>query len=415
MSLKYSSMSTYGLPAYSQSVRRSVPLQSSSSSVSGFGSRVAVSRMSTSFSRQGSISGVAIGGIANQKETMQDLNDRLALYLDKVRNLESANSRLEQQIQEVLEVQGPSTSDLNIYETPLNNLRKEVFDMTVDNARLVLQIDNARLAADDFRVKWESELAIRQSVENDINGLRKVIDDTNIDRLHLETEIESLKEELIFIRKNHEEEIKALRSQITNSNVHVEVDSPRGPDLTKIIAEIREQYENVSQKNKDDAEKWFKTQIESYTVESQQNNEALEGVKVEAVTLRRQIQSLDVELQSLLSVKNSLECSLRDTEQRYEMELQQLNGPITSLEAELMQMHAEMQSNINEYQQLLNIKMKLEAEIETYKRLLDGEHISGLVESTKGATSETIKKTITTTQKMIDGKLVSESESVKIN
>lgn len=53
--------------------------------------------------------------------------------------------------------------------------------------------------------RYEEELASRQSVENDIHGLRKLIDDTNITRLQLETKIETLKEELLIMKKNHEE------------------------------------------------------------------------------------------------------------------------------------------------------------------------------------------------------------------
>ena len=49
-----------------------------------------------------------------------------------------------------------------------------------------------------MRVKYETELAMRQSVESNIHGLCKVIDDTNVTWLQLETEIKALKEELLL-------------------------------------------------------------------------------------------------------------------------------------------------------------------------------------------------------------------------
>lgn len=50
----------------------------------------------------------------------------------------------------------------------------------------------------------EYEMSMRLTVEADVTRLRKLLDDTNVIRLHLEGDIESLKEELITLRKNHE-------------------------------------------------------------------------------------------------------------------------------------------------------------------------------------------------------------------
>uniref|UniRef100_A0A2K6UQG7 IF rod domain-containing protein n=1 Tax=Saimiri boliviensis boliviensis TaxID=39432 RepID=A0A2K6UQG7_SAIBB len=151
---------------------------------------------------------------------MQSLNDHLASYLDRVESLETENQKLESKIWEHLE-------DWSHYFKTIEDLRAQIFANTVDNAHIVLQIDSAHLADDDFRVKYETELATCQSVESDIRGLRKVIEDTSVTRLQLKTEIETFKEELLLMKKNHEEEVKGLQAQIASSGLTVEVDASK--------------------------------------------------------------------------------------------------------------------------------------------------------------------------------------------
>lgn len=370
------------------------------SGAGGFSSRVQVSSSGNS----GDIMG-------NEKFAMQNLNDRLASYLETVRNLEQANYKLEIKIKEALEKSGPDFRDYSKYQAILDDLRKKVFDATTDNARLILNIDNARLAADDFRVKYESELAIRQSVEADIVGLRKVIDDTNMSRMNLESEIESLKEELIHLKKNHENEVMELRNQIAQSGVHVDIDAHKGHDLAQIMAEIRAKYEKMAQKNQEELKAWHETQITEVQSQVVQNTEALKGAHTEVNDLRRQLQTLEIELDSQKSLKASLEGTLRDTEMRYNMEIESLNSVIIGLEAELTQLRNNIQLQTQEYEALLNMKMKLEAEIATYRRLLDGEDftLKDALEDQK-----TVKtKVMTVTQTLVDGKVVSSSTETK--
>ncbi|XP_012621229.2 keratin, type I cytoskeletal 15 [Microcebus murinus] len=316
------------------------------------------------------------GGLlsGNEKATMQNLNDRLASYLDKVRALEEANTELEVKIRDWYQKQAPTSPerDYSHYFKTMEELRDKILAATIDNSRVILEIDNARLAADDFRLKYENELALRQSVEADINGLRRVLDELTLARTDLEMQIESLNEELAYLKKNHEEEMKEFGSQLAGQ-VNVEMDAAPGVDLTRALAEMREQYEAMAEKNRREAEAWFFSKTEELNKEVASSTEMIQTSKTEITDLRRTLQGLEIELQSQLSMKAGLETSLAETECRYATQLQQIQGLIGGLEAQLSELRCEMEAQNQEYKVLLDIKTRLEQEIATYRSLLEGQ------------------------------------------
>ena len=62
----------------------------------------------------------------SEKETLQQLNDRLDDYLKRVRSLESYNSKIEMEIKHLITSYGPEMIDWESQEKHLEELRVQV-------------------------------------------------------------------------------------------------------------------------------------------------------------------------------------------------------------------------------------------------------------------------------------------------
>ncbi|XP_071781829.2 keratin, type I cytoskeletal 19-like [Centroberyx gerrardi] len=309
----------------------------------------------------------------SEKLVMQSLNTRLAEYLEKVSVLEQANAKLEGQIKEwVLNRGTVATRDLTTHLKTIDEIRAKIQAAGTVVSELTLQLDNTKLSADNFRIKFESELCLRQSVEADISSLKRILVDLSLDKQGVEGQLENLKEELVYLKNNHEEETKEMRSQLSGQ-IHVEVDAAPAADLNAAIADIREQYEGLVAKNHRDVENWFKSKAEAVQQEMSVHTEHLQTSSVELKEVQTKGRDQELELQTLLAVKASLEGNLMEIEARYGALMVGLQASVVSLESQLTQIRADTQRSAQEYQALLDIKTRLEKEIAEYRRLLEGE------------------------------------------
>uniref|UniRef100_F6VVV1 Keratin 40 n=1 Tax=Monodelphis domestica TaxID=13616 RepID=F6VVV1_MONDO len=310
---------------------------------------------------------------SNEKETMQFLNDRLACYLERVRGLEQENAALECKIREQCEPEVPLMClDYQCYFDTIENLQQKILCTKAENSRLAVQIDNFVLAVDDFRSKYEAELSLRQQAEADIKGLRKILDDLTLCKCDLEAHVESLKEDLLSLKKNHDEEVCLLKEQL-GDRLNVELDTAPPVDMNKVLDDMRCQYEMVVADNRRDVEQWFTLQTEELNQQQLSSSEELQCCQSEVLELKRTANALDIELQAQHGLIESLECTQAETEAQYSTQLAQMQCLIDNVESQLAGIRCDLERQNQEYQVLLDMKALLECEIATYQSLLESE------------------------------------------
>ncbi|XP_060905390.1 lamin-A-like [Labrus mixtus] len=352
-----------------------------------------------------------------EKDDLCNLNDRLADYIDKVRSLEAENNRLEvhnTEIQSTYICENKAMKDN--YEADLGDARTTLDHVAKGRARLELELGKIRQEHMELKArnsKKEADLETARARQRALEALlnskdvalttvlgdkrslevelrdfkdqvaklngnladaKKQLQDEVLRRVDAENCLQTANEKLAFQKNIHTEELRQMEKRheiviaMNKNGYEQKYESKMAEALNELRAEYeeklgiyKEEMEEANNSRLENARKkadWCNNRMGAISEDLQQAHEKMKGMSGHIIDLQKQVHIV------IIFVRDQDEALSREQAQNEEKE------------REIRDVQAELQKQEDEFQRLQGVKLSLDMEIITYRKMLEGEEES---------------------------------------
>ncbi|NWZ50146.1 LAML3 protein, partial [Haliaeetus albicilla] len=353
-----------------------------------------------------------------EKEELRELNDRLAAYIERARALETDKSALQQRLAEQEAGSHRELDSLRLcYEAELADARRALDNIAMERAKLQVELGNigeehrqlhsrnskkeadlnlaqARIRDLDAQLNAKEADLARALTENRSLGvglhelkdqvvtLKLSLEDTKkhlhsemLRRVDLENHMKTLQEQMTFQKRLHEDELKEAK-RVHESRI-AEIESGRRREfeskLLDALQGLRKQQEEQIKGYKEELERTFSAKMENAQLSAARNSDFANAAREELMETKLRVDTLTSQVNQYQSQNVALENRIKELQEMLDYDRDLYRRHMAEKEKEIEQAQQQTQAQLEEYEHLLDVKLALDLEISSYRKMLEGE------------------------------------------
>lgn len=374
----------------------------------------------------------------HEKQELQVLNQRFSSYVERVRALEAMNRKLLAGIEDLKAKWGFDSSKIkDEMEPELLRVRESIDEVT--RLKAIAEIKAKRAESDALQFRHLMDLAMdsfntdKNKIQNlerlyentkqdaeylkgqlhDINEqiakyvdeqrrlfeqlsqLKDDLDKETIDRVARQNEVQTLEEQISFLKAVHEQEV----AELSRLQTIVGFDPAQfyRTELERAIRDIRGDFEQLNTEQKRELEEWYRIKTEEVEKEVAKEREfqrvSTTGLSAEeSANMRNQHQNSQLEYAELQRRHGELGARLRELEELLEETKVENQSHMADRDREISLLREQISDLMATYDELMSRKTSLEFEINTYRRLLECEETRIKTNASKSSDSSSSYK-----------------------